>query len=77
MAFQPLIPGTVKRHVAVKKLAELSELCEPQMMFSLGSDQVLGKGTTDSCLVRAGFMLPVIWTLTGAAFHLHCARCVY
>lgn len=77
MALRPLIPGTVKRHVAIKKLAVLSEFCEPQMMFSLGSDQVLGKGTKDSYLVRAGFMLPVIWTLTGAVFHLHYASCVY
>lgn len=64
------------RHVAIKKLAELFELREPEMVFSLGSDQVWGKSTKDSYLVRAGFMLPVIWTLTEAVFCLHYARWV-
>jgi len=77
LALRTLIPGTAKKHMAIKKLAELCELCEPQMMFSLGADQVLGKGTKDSYLVKDGFMLPAIWTLNGAVFHLHYARCIY
>lgn len=42
LALQPLVPVTVKRHVAIKTLSELSQ---PQMMFSVGSDQVSGKST--------------------------------
>lgn len=42
LALQLLIPGTAKRHLAIKILAELSQ---PQMMFSVGSDQVSDKGS--------------------------------
>lgn len=42
LALQPLILGTIKRHVAIKILVELSQ---PRMMFSVGSYQVSGKGT--------------------------------
>lgn len=77
LALWPLTPRTVRRQVAVKQSAKLSELCGPQMVFSLGADQALGRGTKHSYLVGPGFMLSVMWTLTGASFHLHYSRYVY